>query len=181
MEKTRRRESLDMRIGDKWFQVTVDPILDENGDIERTVHIIRDITRQKSIEEELKKTSDRFRAMIDTAPYGAHLYELTADGRLVFTGSNKSADSILCVDNSQFIGKTIEEAFPNLAATEIPTVYKSALSRPPRTTSPSCSGILRKKNRPRKHCVGARRDFTILWKPFRSGCSRPMPKAILPL
>jgi PAS domain S-box-containing protein len=52
------------------------------------------------------------------------MYTLEADGRLVFTGSNPAADSILCVDNKQFVGKTIEEAFPPLTNTEIPDHYR---------------------------------------------------------
>ncbi|MBN2389496.1 MAG: GAF domain-containing protein, partial [Anaerolineae bacterium] len=60
------------------------------------------------------------------APVGIHLYNLHPDGRLVFTGANPAADRILGVDNAQFIGKTIEEAFPQLAATEIPDRYRQA-------------------------------------------------------
>jgi two-component system, chemotaxis family, CheB/CheR fusion protein len=63
--------------------------------------------------------------MIDNAPLGAHLYELFPDNRLVFSGANQSADTILQVKNEQFIGKTIEVAFPNLASTEIPDAYRA--------------------------------------------------------
>ncbi|MBN2393167.1 MAG: PAS domain S-box protein [Anaerolineae bacterium] len=60
------------------------------------------------------------------APVGIHLYDLHPDGRLVFTGANPAADRILGVDNAQFIGKTIEEAFPHLAETEVPDRYRQA-------------------------------------------------------
>jgi PAS domain S-box-containing protein len=36
----------------KWLAISVDPILDENGNIERLVHTIKDITEQKKIEVE---------------------------------------------------------------------------------------------------------------------------------
>ena len=124
MENTLRRESQDMEIKGRWFQVTVDPILDEKKKLFQTVHIIRDISMQKQAEEELKRAADRFRAMIDTAPYGAYLYELMPDGRLIFIGANKSADKILGADHSIFIGKTIEEAFPSLSQTEIPAAFR---------------------------------------------------------
>ena len=74
--------------------------------------------------EELRISEERLRAIVDAAPFGAHLYELEADGRLVFIGANHSADQILHVDHQQFIGKTIEEAFPALAETEIPAAYR---------------------------------------------------------
>jgi len=53
-------------------------------------------------------------------------YSLEDDGRLVFTGFNQAASDILGVDCSQYIGKTIEEAFPPLAETEVPDRYRQA-------------------------------------------------------
>ena len=41
---------------------------------------------------------------------GMHMYQLESDGRLVFVDANRAADRILGLNNSQFIGKTIEEA-----------------------------------------------------------------------
>ena len=54
------------------------------------------------------------------------MYELQGDDRLVFVGANPAADKILGVDNAQFIGRTIEEAFPPLANTEVPFRYRRA-------------------------------------------------------
>ena len=68
----------------------------------------------------------RLTDLAEYAPVGIHLYDLHPDGRLVFTGANPAADRILGVDNAQFIGKTIEEAFPQLAATEVPDRYEHA-------------------------------------------------------
>ncbi|MGC9395696.1 MAG: GAF domain-containing protein [Anaerolineae bacterium] len=67
---------------------------------------------------------DRLTELAEHAPVGIHLYDLYPDGRLVFAGANSAADRILGVDNTQFIGKTIEEAFPQLAATEVPDRYR---------------------------------------------------------
>ncbi len=57
---------------------------------------------------------------------GVHRYELQAAGRLVFLGGNPAADRLLGVDNTAFIGRTIEEAFPLLADTEVPARYRAA-------------------------------------------------------
>ncbi len=57
---------------------------------------------------------------------GVHMYDLLSDGRLVFVGANPAADRLLGVDNSQFVGKTIEEAFPPLRDTEVPERYRRA-------------------------------------------------------
>lgn len=66
----------------------------------------------------------RVRELIEAAPFGSHLYELQADGRLVFLGANRAADRILGVDNRQFVGLSIEEAFPALAGGPIPDAYR---------------------------------------------------------
>jgi len=57
------------------------------------------------------------------------MYHLGSDDRLVFEDANPAADKILGVDNSQFIGKTIEEAFPPLVATEVPERYRRAAAQ----------------------------------------------------
>ncbi len=62
--------------------------------------------------------------ILQALPLGLHLYELKRDGRLVFIGANPAADRILGVRNADFVGRTIEKAFPPLAATEIPARYR---------------------------------------------------------
>src|SRR5260370_27014751 len=49
-----------------------------------------------------------------------HSYKLEAGGRLIFMGANSSADAILGLDHRQFIGKTIEEAFPHFLGGDVP-------------------------------------------------------------
>lgn len=57
---------------------------------------------------------------------GMHFYRLTGE-RLVFAGANPAADRILGIDHAPLAGKTLEEAFPPLAATEIPARYRAAV------------------------------------------------------
>ena len=80
--------------------------------------------QRESSENALRKSETKFRKIVEASPMGMHMYSLEAGGRLVFTGSNPAADTILGVDNKQFIGKTIEEAFPPLTNTEIPDHYR---------------------------------------------------------
>ena len=79
--------------------------------------IVRDITKRKESEE-------KFRNIVEASPMGMHLYQLEDDGRFIFIGANPAADKILGVENDLFIGKTIEEAFPPMAGTEIPDRYR---------------------------------------------------------
>jgi len=66
--------------------------------------------------------------IINAIPIGIHMYHLENDDRLIFDGANPAANEILGVDNSIFIGKTIEEAFPALTETDIPARYREAAS-----------------------------------------------------
>jgi len=85
-----------------------------------------DITERKSAEKALQLSEEKLRNIIDSLPLGMHMYELKDDGNLVFTGANRAANEILGVDNNQFVGKPIEEAFPYSIETEIPERYRRA-------------------------------------------------------
>jgi PAS domain S-box-containing protein len=90
------------------------------------------ITNRKHIELELIKAKQKaeeseklYRKMIENSPLGMHFYKLE-DNQLIFVDANPSASKLLKVDNSEFIGKSIEEAFPVLGRTEIPFRYRKA-------------------------------------------------------
>ncbi len=129
------RASEDLKIGDKWFNVLLDPIYDEDGEISRIIHLMRDITDQKIATMVLKGRDERLRSIINSAPFGAHTWELNEKDDLILIGCNKSADQILKIDNKALLGKTILEAFPGNAETGLVEVYKKvALSGEPYTS-----------------------------------------------
>jgi diguanylate cyclase (GGDEF)-like protein/PAS domain S-box-containing protein len=103
----------------------------ELAGIPHVFSVIRDITdtraSQKIIDQSRLQHDQQnifLQALLDNAPFGVHMYRSEADGRLIFTGANQSADRILGTANSQFIGQTIEEAFPALLETEVPAQYR---------------------------------------------------------
>ncbi len=71
------------------------------------------------------KLENEFKNVIRTSSLGYHMYKLE-DDKVIFCGFNPAANEILGVDNRQFIGKEIMEAFPDLSP-EIPIAYRRAI------------------------------------------------------
>ena len=84
---------------------------------------VAEIERREARLEEGRR-GEESRRLVASIPVGLHRYRLERDGRLVFVGANPAADAILGVDNRQFVGRTIEEAFPALAGTQVPEAYR---------------------------------------------------------
>ena len=103
------------------------PMTNSGGTITGAVGMAVQSADMKNIEGALRQSEERFRNIFENTPMGIHTYRLGAEDRLVLTGANPAADRILGVDHRQFIGKTIESAFPELADTEIPKRYRDVI------------------------------------------------------
>jgi PAS domain S-box-containing protein len=79
---------------------------------------------QQQPAESKNLSNDRFERLLESTPRGMHFYYLDDSGELIFLKGNQAADRILGIDHSQLIGKTIEQAFPGLAGTPIPSEYR---------------------------------------------------------
>jgi PAS domain S-box-containing protein len=72
---------MELQVGDDWFRVTVDPILDASGQYAGTVHIVHDITERKQAEEALLTSEARYRSYIDATDQIG--WVTNADGEVV--------------------------------------------------------------------------------------------------
>ncbi len=84
------------------------------------------MVERRAAEAALRESQQRLRNLIDASPMGTYMYRLHPDGRLVLVDSNAAADRMTGVETRKRHGKTIEEAFPSLAQTEIPERYRLA-------------------------------------------------------
>jgi PAS domain S-box-containing protein len=106
------------------LSINASPVFDDQNEFGGMIATIEDITRRVEAQNELEESEEKYRNIIESIPVGMHMYTLEEDGNLVFTGSNTAADRLLGVDNSQFIGMTIEAAFPPLEETDVPNEYR---------------------------------------------------------
>jgi PAS domain S-box-containing protein len=96
----------------------------EQGNFKATHCILTNITERQKTEDALQVSEMKFKHIVQASPMGMHMYELQKNGKLVFTGANPAANRILGTNHDQFIGKSIEEAFPGLIQTEVPDRYR---------------------------------------------------------
>lgn len=54
VQKIHRRENTELQFGDRWFSLTVDPVLDECGAFTGAVYIVADITERKRAAAQIK-------------------------------------------------------------------------------------------------------------------------------
>jgi PAS domain S-box-containing protein len=129
--KTDKSYVRDYRIKSKdgsiqWIQARGQIVCDDGGHMKYVSGVFFNITDRKRAEEALRESEEKFRNIVESSPMGIHMYKLEPDGRLILTGANPAADAILGINNTQFFGKTIEEAFPPLVNTEVPGRFRRA-------------------------------------------------------
>jgi PAS domain S-box-containing protein len=61
VKKSKRREIEVFTRANRWFNATIDPMLDDNGQILGAVHILSDITERMRVEEELQSSREELR------------------------------------------------------------------------------------------------------------------------
>src|ERR1700733_769410 len=82
----------------------------------------------QSLHLSLMQSEERLQRILDSSPFGFHQYDLTPEQQLVVTGGNRAASELFGVDSRQQFGKRLEEAFPFLAATDLPAEILRAAS-----------------------------------------------------
>ena len=65
MKMTKKHEETELYLPEKdiWIRISVDPIFDDKGNLIRSVHVIRDITERKRIEEKLQAYQEQLRSL----------------------------------------------------------------------------------------------------------------------
>jgi len=91
------------------YLVTVAPILSESGELDRTIHIAKDISTRKRAEQALRESEERFRAFFDGSIDGILLAD--ADEKKFLTG-NRAIREMLGYTDSELCGLSVSDIHP---------------------------------------------------------------------
>ena len=107
-----------------YYLTMVDPVKNNCGQVLYLTCVSKDITQRKLAEEALIKSEEKFRMVVESSLIGIHFYKLTEGNRLILKDANPAAEKITGIQNHLILGKTIEEAFPNLIYNNLPAVFR---------------------------------------------------------
>ncbi|NVO03067.1 MAG: PAS domain S-box protein, partial [Bacteroidetes bacterium] len=125
MHKSKKRESIELKHGNHWFEVTVDPIMNSKQEISGSVHIMREITERKISEENSLKMKKYFQALIEKTSDG--IVSISNDGKFKYASPSalrmfgyndfdlliKEPNNLTHPDDLPFVLKTLGELIEN--------------------------------------------------------------------
>jgi PAS domain S-box-containing protein len=105
-----RRESIEVQVpgSERWLMVTVDPVVDERGNVIAAVHITRDITERKKTEQGIRESEEKYRDLVEKEK--DIIYTLDDKGNI--TSSNPAVKTILGYEPKELIGKNFRVLIP---------------------------------------------------------------------
>ena len=90
-----------------WLETHAVPFYNERGEIVSLLGVTRDVTARKKSEEDLRKTEDRYRTVVDNIPLGVSLID--SDYRIIMT--NRTQAEMFGHAPEWFIGRQCYEVF----------------------------------------------------------------------
>ncbi len=96
------RASMQIMLGERWYDVSVDPVKNDAGVITGAVHIVSDITEIKQAEEQALESETRMRGLLSAMTDA--IFFKGAEGRWLL--ANHAGIELFCLQQMEYVGKT---------------------------------------------------------------------------
>ena len=103
--------------GDFWHEISLCPMPDTNGNFTAVVGFIRDITKRKSAEDELRRSEEKYRRLIENLQENFFLYSHNTEG--IFTYISPSITNVLGYFPQEFLTHYSEYMTDNPSIKEV--------------------------------------------------------------
>ena len=125
MYKSRRKETVHSRSGDRWLDVTATPLRDRAGRITGVVHVVTDITKERRLREEIKASRKRLVNMLESITDG--FFAVDRECRFIYV--NRRAEHFLRKTSEELAGTSVGSAFPGDFGTAVSEGCEEALKK----------------------------------------------------
>ncbi len=102
MLESGHRASMQLMLDERWYEVSVDPVRNDAGDITGAVHIVSDITGLKQAEELALENAARMSVLLSAIPDA--IFFKDANGRWLL--ANHAGIELFCLQQVDYVGKT---------------------------------------------------------------------------
>ncbi|HBM16057.1 MAG TPA: hypothetical protein DD381_06930 [Lentisphaeria bacterium] len=107
-----------------WFDISVSPICDPSGNVMACIHIMRDITSHKNIQEELKESEKKYKTLVESTT--DWIWEIDSNGKYIY--SNQKVKDILGYEAYEILGKSPFDFMPEHEAEKNKNIFNNIVA-----------------------------------------------------
>ena len=109
MYETRRSQTKDFQIGERWLNIKVDPLINNDGRLVGAVHITSDITEQRKANKALQESENKFRLAFANAQDAIVWIDLESG---IITNCNNAAEELFEKKRKEIVGQHHTTLYP---------------------------------------------------------------------
>lgn len=119
IQETHYREAAALQTDNRWVNLTLDPMLDEQNKLVGAVCLISDITEPEMAKQALRESESKYRSLFDNMINGFAYHQIIVDGNgkpvdYVFLEVNDAFEKLTGLKREHVVGKRVTEVIPGI-------------------------------------------------------------------